>query len=130
MANIKNMQMWNTICYDARISIKKSFFGLRTTAIYNPTNSIIDAHTIELSPVDGKHMKNILDTHRDNLAQAIDDFYPKRVANGNYMAELLISRDRNFLAIQLLQFINMSYEPVTDVLIYEGDDAHTVAKMF
>lgn len=122
--------MWNTICSDARISISKSLFGLHTTVIYTPTNSIIDAHTIELSPVDGKHMKIIFDTHSENLAQAIDDFTPKHVANGNYMAELLISRDRNFLVVQLLQFISMSYEPVTDVLIFEGDKAHTVAQMF
>lgn len=130
MTNIKNLQMWNTICSDTRISISKSLFGLHTTVIYTPTNSIIDAHTIELSPVDGKHMKNIFDTHSENLAQAIDDFTPKHVANGNYMAELLISRDRNFLVVQLLQFISMSYEPVTDVLIFEGDKAHTVAQMF
>ena len=43
MANIKNLQMWNTICVDARISISKSLFGLHTTATYNPTNSVIDA---------------------------------------------------------------------------------------
>ncbi len=28
MSNIKNMQMWNDICADARISISKSLFGL------------------------------------------------------------------------------------------------------
>ncbi len=45
MANIKQLQMWNSICADARISISKSLFGLRTTAVYNPTNSVIDAQT-------------------------------------------------------------------------------------
>ena len=60
--------MWNTICSDARISISKSLFGLHTTVIYTPTNSIIDAHTIELSPVDGKHMKEIVvSEHGDTI---------------------------------------------------------------
>ena len=47
MANIKNLQMWNSICADARISISKSMFGLRTTATFSPTNSVIDANTFE-----------------------------------------------------------------------------------
>ena len=44
MANIKNLQMWNTICTDARISISKSMLGLRTTATYIPSNSVIDVN--------------------------------------------------------------------------------------
>lgn len=60
MANIRNLQMWNTICSDARISVSKSLFGLRTTAVYNPTNSVLYARKIELSPADGEHLKRIL----------------------------------------------------------------------
>jgi hypothetical protein len=56
MANIKHLQMWNNICADARVSVSKSLFGLRTTAVYNPTNSVIDVQTIELSPSDGEHV--------------------------------------------------------------------------
>ena len=53
MANIKNMRMWESICTDARISIQNSLFGLRSKAIYTPTNSVIDAKSIEYSPEDG-----------------------------------------------------------------------------
>lgn len=128
MANIKNLQMWNTICADARISISKSFFGLRTTAVYNPTNSVLDTRVIELSPADGGHVKNILE--QENISQAVGDFHPKPVANGNYIVEVCNSRDGEFLAIQLKQFIHMNYEPVTEVLIFEGNEAHAIMKMF
>ena len=130
MANIKNMQMWNSICADARISISKSMFGLRATATFSPTNSVIDANTFEYSPADGERLKRLLDTPREKLAAAIGDFRPKATVNGNYMTEVCASRDGAFLAVQLHQFIRMSYEPVTDVLVFEGDDARVVKQMF
>ena len=131
MANIKHLQMWNTICADARIGISKSLFGLRSTAVYNPTNSVIDARTVELSPADGEQVRHILSSsNAQDLAQAIGDFRPKPVVNGNYMAEVCASRDGAFLAILLQQFTRMSYEPVTDVLIFENDEARAIAKLF
>lgn len=130
MANIKHLQMWNSICADARIGISKSLFGLRTTAVYTPTNSVIDARTVELSPADGEHIRRILSSPREDLAQLIGSFRPKPVANGNYMAEVATSRDGAFAAVQLQQFIRMSYEPVTDVLVFEGNEARDITKLF
>ena len=46
MANIKTLQMWKDICADARISVSKSMLGRKTTAVYEPTQSVIDAYTI------------------------------------------------------------------------------------
>ena len=130
MPNIKQLQMWNSICADARISVSKSLFGLRTTAVYNPTNSVVDAQTIEMSPADGEQLNRILSTNREKLVQVIGNFRPKPIVNGNYMAEVCTSRDKAFLAILLHQFTRMSYEPVTDVLIFEGDEARAVGQMF
>ncbi len=130
MANIKNLQMWNTICADARVSISKSLFGLRTTATYTPSNSVIDAESFEYTPADGERLKRLLDTPPEKLASAIGDFRPKTAVNGNYMAEVCVSRDGAFLAVQLLQFAHLSYEPVTDVLIFEGETAHAVRQLF
>lgn len=128
--NINKLQMWNTICDDARISISKSMFGLHTTATYNPTNSVIDAKSYEYSPADGEHLKRILDTPYDKLTAAIGDFRPKATVNGNYMAEVCASRDGVFLAIQLFQFTRMSYEPVTDVLVFDGEHAKALGQLF
>ena len=130
MANIKKWQMWNTICADVRVSVSKSLFGLRTTATYNPTNSVIDAKSFEYSPTDGERLMNLLLTPYDKLTAAIGDFHPKATVNGNYMVEMCLSRDGAFLAIQLFQFIRMSYEPVTDVLIFDGDNAKTLNSLF
>ena len=123
--------MWNTICTDARISVSKSFFGLRTTAVYTPTNSALDASFIELSPADGERVKNILESPRKDLSSAIGDFRPQPlVANGNFIVEVCKSHDGAFIALLLKQFIHMNYEPVTDVFIFEGENARIIGQMF
>ena len=130
MANIKNLQMWQSICTDNRINISKSMFGLRTKAIYGPTGSVIDARTLEYSPEDGKHIKRILDMPKEKMADSIGDFRPQTVDYGNYLAEVCQSRDGRFLAVQLFQFVKLNYEPVTEALVFEGEAAEAVSKLF
>ena len=130
MANIKNLQMWNDICADARISISKSMLGLKTTATYVPTQSVIDARTIEYTPQDGDRIRRILESPVNELAKAIGDFRPKEVPNGNYMLEVARSRDGQFVALLLQQFTRMSYEPVTKTLIFEGEAAKVISQLF
>ena len=130
MANIKNLQMWNDICADARISISKSMLGLKTTATYVPTQSVIDARTIEYTPQDGDRIRRILESSVNELAKAIGDFRPKEVPNGNYMLEVVRSRDGQFVALLLQQFTRMSYEPVTKTLFFEGEAAKVISQLF
>ena len=130
MANIKNLQMWNSICDNSRISVKCSMFGLKTTAIYLPTHSTIKAETLEYSPETGDKLKRIIESPKDQLDKAIGLFRPQPTVNGNYMLEKLSSQDGQFVALQLLQFQQLSYEPVTEVLIFEGKDAEVVNKLF
>lgn len=130
MANIKNLQMWENICADARIRIYKSMFGLRTTAIYGPTNSVIDANTYEYSPEDGKHIKRILEMPQEKMAEAINDYQPKTTDYGNYLVEVCLSRDKRFLIVQLFQFVRLNYEPATEVLIFEDKAAEMLARLF
>jgi len=130
MANIKNLQMWNDICADARISISKSMLGLKTTATYVPTQSVIDARTIEYTPQDGDRIRRILESSVNELAKAIGDFRPKEIPNGNYMLEVARSRDGQFVALLLQQFTRMSYEPVTKTLFFEGEAAKVISQLF
>ena len=130
MANIKNLQMWNDICADARISISKSMLGLKTTRTYVPTQSVLDARTIEYTPQDGDRIRRILESPVNELAKAIGDFRPKEVPNGNYMLEVARSRDGQFVALLLQQFTRMSYEPVTKTLFFEGEAAKVISQLF
>ena len=122
--------MWNNICSDARISINKSMFGLRITAVYNPTGSVIETRILEYSPADGNQLMRILCSPREDIPQAAAGFRPKPITNGNYMAEVCTSRDGNFLAVRLYQFTQLNYSFVTQALIFEGDEAQAVGKLF
>ena len=130
MANIKTLQMWDNICADSRISISKSFLGLKTTATYVPTQSIIDVKIIEYTQKDGERLQRILQTQQDKLSEAISDFHPKEVYNGNYLLEVCKSRDGQFVGLLLKQFSQITYEPVTEALFFEGDRAKVLSNLF
>ena len=125
MANIKKMQMGKTICADSRIGISSSMLGLRTTVTYLPTNSVADVKTLEYSAADGDKLKNVLESKPLKT-----DFHPQPTVNGNYMAEVCLSRDHAFCAVQLLRFAQLNYEPVGEVHIFEGDEARAAAQLF
>ena len=130
MSNIKNLQMWNDICADARISISKSLFGFKTTATYVPTQSVIDADTFEYNSQDGDRILRILTAPRHDLVKAISDFRPKPIVNGNYLLEVAHSRDGKFAALLLKQYQQLNYEAVTTTLIYEGEDVQIISRLF
>ncbi len=67
---------------------------------------------------------------QNDIESAIGNFHPKEVANGNYMLELALSEDGNYLALLLHQFTQLSYEPVTQMLTFEGNEAQTISKLF
>lgn len=125
MANINKLQMAKTICADSRIGISKTLLGLRTTVTYLPTGSVVDVKTLEYNAADGDRLKAALDNPR-----SIGDFRPKATVNGNYMAELCLSRDHAFVAVQLLRFSQLNYEPVGNPYLFEGDDARAVSQLF
>ena len=47
---------------------------------------------------------------------------------GNGRLDYLASKDGRFVAVQLLQFVPYSYEPITGVFYYTDDDAVAVAR--
>ena len=130
MANIKKLQMWKTICSDSRIGISSSFFGFKTTATYLPSNSIIDACTKEYSPQNGDRLKRILLSEHKNLEDAVGNFHPEEIPNGNYLVEVCWSRDKHFAALLLLQYNHLCYEPVTEVITFEGIEADIICRLF
>ena len=130
MANINKLQMGKTVCADERIAVSKALLGLRTRVTYLPTNSNVDVKTLEYSAADGDKLKAVLTGNRGELGKAVAGFRPQPTVNGNYLVELCLSADRAFVAVQLLRIAQMSYEPVSDVLMFEGDEARTVSQLF
>lgn len=128
MANFKNLAMSKELAKDSRISIKKSLLGLSTKAIYAPTESKLLAAKKEYTAEDGARIERAMKASADKRAQqlaAIGQLQPATL--GNYLLEACRSADGSFAAMQLFQYSQMSYQPVTDVCCFEGDEAKTVA---
>ena len=130
MANIKNLQMWNSICSDTRINVNKSFFGLCQKVVYQSTNSALNAKVLEFSTDDGEVVKRILGTPIEKLASVAGSQHPKPTINGGYLAEVCISADKNFVAVQLFQFSQLNYVAITEVCTFEGSSASLIANIF
>lgn len=130
MANIKNLQMGSAICADSRIGISKSWLGLHTTVTYLPTNSVVDARVIGFSPQDGDCLRRLLTSPLIDLSKTVESFHPQPVENGNYLLEVCASRDGRFVALLLLHYVLLGYEPVTDVCFYEDKEAYLIGKLF
>ena len=127
MANINNLQMAKTVCSDARLEVRKSFLGLCKTYVYRPTQSVVEARQIEYSAETGVRWEQILEHSGASWPKVLEGFNPVPAPNGSYLMEACISRDGQFVALQLFQYQQLGFEPATDVFFFEGETAQALA---
>lgn len=127
MAKFNSLVMVKHFIGDSRISIQKSFFGLCKKYTYTPTGSCIIAIRKEYTPSDGSKIERALTANAsDRVSQLAALEKMNQTTLGNYMLEMYQSEDGQFAALQLSQFKQLSYEPVTPVCVFEGKDATVV----
>ena len=119
--------MAGTVCSNSRIGIVKTFFGLCTKVVYLPTDSRVEVKRLEYDAETGTRWKRILARPEENVRLAVAGFKPQATTNGNYMLEACVSRDGNFVALLLLQYEQLGYEPVSDVVVFEGEEAKALS---
>lgn len=119
--------MADAVCADARVRLEKRFLGLSVRAVYAPTGSPLRCKVIELTAEVGGRLHTILAQPREQMLAALADMKLGSVFNGNYILELAASEDGRFAALQLFHYLQLGYEPVTDVLFLEGDEARCAA---
>lgn len=128
MTKIKSLAMGTQIASDARISHKSSFFNLINKYYYAPTGSLITAQRKEFTPLDGLKLEHALNCgdpkKRASHIAALEKMH--ETALGNYMLEMCQSADGCYCAVQLSQFKQLRYEPVTPICTFEGEDAQIV----
>ena len=132
MANIKSMEMAKAIFAIPYIENRSSFFGLSSSVIYKPTQSKLKGHTLDFDVETGKKVKRLLDTPKAEWAAEaakVGRLKPTQ-AMGNVLLELAVSTDHQFAAAQVLQYSDLSYQPVGDTHFFEGHDAELLCSMF
>ena len=94
----------------------------RSQLIYVPTESVIIAGSFYLDSLQLERVKrDLLDHPEADLSDV------KFVKSGNTRLDYVVSRDGNFVGAQLFQYIPYNFEPVTDVVCYEDEQAQNLA---
>lgn len=131
MAKYNSEEMAKAISQHKNTGITKSFFGLVENAVYIPTNSKIGTYRKYYSKEVGGCFSKL-----NALSEAQLDEYVKKNGklqtddNGNIKVEFCLSKDASFLVMQIFQFCDLNYHPTSDVMVFEGSTAQTIANLF
>ena len=113
-----------------QVEIKKCFFGLSTSMTYQKTNSKIHIIQNEYDASNGKLLEDTLLTSPEKLVEVgVPAKDIKKSSIGNYRLDICLSDDKQFLATQLLRFVNFNYVEITDMKVFEGKAAEIIAEI-
>ena len=131
MSRFFSVFMASAVSKHPHVSIKKSLFGLFAKSYYNVTKSQIGSYENSYSRETGERIKPLFSIGDKYVIGCTKDIgLLHQQPNGNYRLDICISRDRQFIALQLFHFENLMYRPVTDVRYFEGEQAEAIEKLF
>lgn len=131
MSRFNSIEMAKTVSSHAHISTQKTFFGLLTKAYYIPTGSTIRSYENYFRPELHDDLTALFTLKEEQMSHFISRLKGvKSVPNGNLRLDLCVSDDRQFVAIQLYQFQNFLYRPISEIRYFEGPLAEQVQDLF
>ena len=131
MTKIKKLEMAAAVSNEKDITVTESFFGLCEKAIYTPTGSRVKADTYEYSQSNGERLITLVDSGIKELEQDLErGLIVRATPVGHIRAEVCVSDDRQFLALNILKFSNFEYVPVRGPRLFRGHDAEVASRLF
>ena len=131
MTKIKKLEMAQVVSNEKDITVTESFFGLCEKAIYTPTGSRVKADTYEYSQSNGERLIALVDSGIKELEKELERGVIVRATPvGHIRAEVCVSDDRQFLALNILKFSNFEYVPVRGPRLFRGHDAEVASRLF
>lgn len=130
MANFNKLQMCQALLANKNLTVNPVLFGLKKRLVYVPTASPIKVIRDNYHADAIGQLKRIIESEPNGLAAAVKAFRAEKQAIGNVELDICISADKNFVALQLLQFGDQySYHPITEPAFFEGEQAQQVAQI-
>lgn len=129
MANIYHLEMAAAFAALPQVEIKKTLLGLKTSIIYTPTRSKIRITQNEYDTNNGNALQQIILADPKQVIQTIEKYDVTKASIGNVRLDACISDDNQFVAVQLLSFVDLTYIPMTEMKIFEGKSAEAIAKV-
>ena len=130
MANFNHLQMAQALLSNNNLSVQTTLFGLKKCLVYMPTGSPVKVsrynyHADAIAP-----LQRIIESDGKGLTAAVKAFRAQKQAIGNVELDVCISQDKNFVALQLLQFGDeYAYHPISKPVFFEGEQAQLVAQI-
>ena len=106
-------------------------FGLFSKLVYAPTDSSLDFKDRLYGAVVRDELKELFSLNEQALEKRLAKIncYEQAV-NGNLMVECCVSKDKEFVALRLMQFAQIDYQPASEVRFVQGEAAHYAANIF
>ncbi len=100
-------------------------FVSRSCWIFKPTNSKLKEMTLYFDVHESDALQTCIEMKR------FEDFKQmKRKKDSGVRVEAMVSDDQRFAAVQVAEYVPYSYEAVTPVVCYYGDDAKSFVNSF
>lgn len=129
MANFDKLEMTQELLSHKNLSVVSSLFGLSKKLIYTVTGSTVKAVKNNYNAEAVSHLMRVLESDAHGLASAVKACRAAKVEIGNIELDACISQDKQFVALQLLQFGDYMYRPISKVAFFEGADAELVSQI-
>lgn len=101
--------------------------GLSKKLVYIPTGATIKVMKYNYNPEAVTHLQRVIESEGKGLAAAVKSCHVKSLTIGNIELDACVSTDQQFVALQLLQYSDYTYHPISKVAIYEGEQAQFVS---
>jgi len=121
--------MASVILSHEHVREKKVMFGLITRYEYSPTGSVLRLDYKACGASTGETLRNALEKGVDELKSALKSKKLDFVDIGSMQLAVCQSADHNFVALQLESYYGFMYHPVSEVIIFENDDAREVLSL-
>lgn len=129
MANFNKLAMSAELLSRNDLRIESTLLGLSKKLVYTPTGATVNVKKCNYNPEAVAHLQRIIDSDGHGLSAAVKACHVERLEIGNIELDACISTDKQFAALQLLQFIDYTYQPISKVAFFVGEQAQLVASV-
>jgi len=129
MENFNKLEMAQELLSHNNLKVVSSMFGLTKKLLYTVTGSPVKVVRNNYNPEAVSHLMRVIESDSHGLSAAVKACRVTKMEVGNIELDACVSQDKRFVAMQLLQFGDYMYRPISKVAFFEGDDAELVSQI-
>ncbi len=129
MAKFNQLAMSSELLSNKNLRVVSSMMGLSKKLVYVPTGATVSIKKYNYNAEASSHLLRVIDSDGKGLAASIKACHAQPQAIGNLELDACVSTDKQFAALQLLQFSDYTYHPISKVATFEGEQAQLVASI-